>query len=108
MSELDKIRRETDVIEIVHQSQVKKRKEHIGRMHVYPGQKLWELNLSTLQVTQVVFKDISVDIDGCLVKDYESKDGYFPVPVVALNRRNAERKFIVLAGKIAKSANEQK
>jgi hypothetical protein len=93
-----------DQIEIVAQSQVKKRKEHLGKLRLHKGQNLYELNLATLDITIPAIKDVGLRLDGSVKKEYLIKENH--LYVVALNQANAERKFLNMARKIKESCSE--
>lgn len=105
MNEFEPIKKSSDQIEIVDQSQVKRHRDHLGTVKLQRGQRLYELNLDTLDIMPVLIKDLSVDIGGSLHRDYTVKENH--LYVVALNRRNAERKFIMMARNIKKMCSGQ-
>lgn len=98
MNEFD-ILLKPDVVKTV-ESEARREKKYLGTVRLYKGQKLWELDLVTKDVKEVVITTATVNMEGVPVKDYVTKEGC--LYAVALNRANAERKFIMQARELGR------
>src|SRR5690348_16249236 len=101
MNESFKIQRPDQIVNI-RQKDIKKQTVHLGRVKVRPGQSLWELNISTLEVVPVKYDVTAVGIDGSINSQVITKEDH--LYCVAINKKNAVRKFILMCNKITHDA----
>jgi len=77
---------------LINQKEVKKSINYLGSLKPHKGQKLFELNIETSEVKPVEYKETEVLISGDVRKKYVIKPNHWYA--VALNKVNAERKFL--------------
>lgn len=81
-----------DPVKIVKQVEIKKHRDLIGRMVLYPGQILYEFNKKTMELGKAKFNTVSLDIvNGNAVKQVDIQENCFYV--YAINAKNAVRKI---------------
>jgi hypothetical protein len=78
-------------IEVHAQKQVPRQKVKIGSFKVHPGQKIYELNLNTLEIIEATIDETRLHIDGSKNHVINQKDN--TLYAVAINKLNAARKF---------------
>lgn len=81
-----------DKISITNQKEVNKEVKFLGKIRPHPGQKLWELNLKTGWIQEIVVDDVTVNLKGGVSKKFMVKENC--MYTVAINIKNANRKFI--------------
>ncbi len=91
MNEFDELIKE-DKISIVKQKEIKKETNFLGSLILHKGQKLWELDLQTLDISIVNKTENIVDIKGIIHRKYIVKDNCWYA--IAINKQNAQRKFL--------------
>ena len=91
-----------DLVVDVRQYDIRKKKEHIGRIKIHPGQTLYQLNLATQEIEPVKYDVTAVNLDGSINSEVLTKDDH--LYCVAINRKNATRKFILMCKGITKKA----
>jgi hypothetical protein len=89
---VDQLISEKESIQTVSQAEQKKKVEHVGRIKLYKGQKLYELDLKQKLIFIPTMTEEAVDITGAVRKKYVVREGC--LYVTAINLKNAERKFI--------------
>jgi hypothetical protein len=89
MKELDAHKKE----EIAVHAQKQQEKQHafIGQFRPHPGQKIWQIDLKTLEVTPAEIDEAAVNIEGEVQKKIIVKEKH--LYCVAINKKNALRKF---------------
>jgi hypothetical protein len=83
-----------DKTEMVRQKEIEKHIQHMRKFRFIPGTKLFQFNLLDQSITLANVKEINVLDEGQFKtkRSVEYKDGC--IYAVALNERNAMRKFI--------------
>lgn len=113
-----------DEKEIAAEQRQVKQTTHIASVHIHPGHRVWQFDLSTGEITEAEFEKIVAKTN-----DVKPRPGYYhsPVPAIeihkrinyktnclyvrALNKKNALKKFIpmyeelVASGKIIRTHN---
>lgn len=100
MHNLEKIQRPDHMMEITRQ--VKKHRLHLGRVKIHPGQTLWEVDIATLKISPVTYDVTAINLDGSINSEVVTKENH--LYCVAINERNAVRKFILMCNKITDEA----
>lgn len=103
MTNIDKIQRPDHTMEITIPA--KRGRQHLGRVIIKPGQKLWQLNLATLDISPVEYDVTAVNLDGSISSQVVTKENH--MYCVAINKKNAERKFILMCNKVADEARRK-
>lgn len=93
-----------DNITVSVEKQYPKQQKHLGSINLHRGLSLFELNLKTKLIALAEFANVdSIITDGtpAVHKKVLTKEGC--LYAVALNRKNAERKFAVMLNKHRKA-----
>jgi hypothetical protein len=92
MKELESVHKEnTEVV-----AQFPKERKRLGTFKLHPGQKLYQLDTATMEITEVVFDATNVHISGGVKKEVNRREGVLYVP--AINAKNADKKFANMIG----------
>lgn len=95
MKELDKIQTEQQEI----RKTFPKGKQHLGKVRVHPGQKLWQMDLSTRIIQECQPTEIgALDQHGkpYTKREFITQPGF--IYAIAINVQNADRKFMKQLG----------
>lgn len=98
MKELEKLNT-LSAIEI-NSSDEEIKQTHIDQFNIKPGQKLWEINLVTMEIKLPEYKEVSVSFEQAAKNGHISKKMVLLqkpdcVYFVAINKKNAERKYLI-------------
>lgn len=100
MKQLDNIRPEATEMHAV--APVKRQKVSFGKLRPKPGQKVWQCDLSNGQITEAIEEDakafVKKDGSAKIQRQIKLLDNHWYC--VAINKANAERKFIIHLEKI--------
>ena len=88
-------------IKIHAPKQYEKQKQLIGSFHPYPGQKLWQINLKTQEISEAEFSKEFATIAGDVKREIIKKELHWYC--CALNKNNAFKKFNKMAEEFLKS-----
>lgn len=98
MKELENIT--ADKTKVSEERPVRKEKKFLGSMKKHPGHKLYQLELSNGEITLAQFEQSEYHIGGGTHHKLLFKDGF--IYTTALNKKNAEKKFIKIVKSVAK------
>jgi hypothetical protein len=82
--------------EVHGQKEARKEVKFLGTIRPHKGQSMWQLNLSSGEVSLAVYKEVSVDTKGNVRKKLITEKGF--MYCTALNKRNAYKKFGKMLG----------
>lgn len=97
MNELEQHLKFQERLEISQQQQKEQQKVLDGKIIPYPGQKIWEVNISTLEVKEAECTNPAMKYELAAIGDFSRiadlvrRDGCVYIP--AINAKNALRKF---------------
>lgn len=81
------------------QTPIRKSNELQKRFRRIPGVRWWQLDTSTGEVDEVKFDSVTAAFEGDVQNRIDVKEGILYVP--AINKRNAERKFMDMVQELA-------
>lgn len=104
MKELDAHKKEEIVVRA--QKQHEKQQVFIGKFRPQPGQKIWQIDLKTQEVTEAEIDEAAVTLTGDIAKKIITKPKH--LYCVAINKTNALRKFNLQCKKIFENIQKNK
>jgi hypothetical protein len=85
---------------VISSSQKEQKKtKFLGQIRPQRGQRIYELNVKSLDIIDVTPQGTDVDISGKVNRKLQVREGH--IYCVALNEKNAERKFIKRLNELA-------
>lgn len=97
MKQLEQQIFQPEPITVANQKEVNKEIKLLGSLKMQRGQSLWKLNLKTKMIYQVKPEDATLTMKGGVRKKVVLEDDC--IYAVAINVKNAERKFIKMIQK---------